>query len=245
VSDGLHTVRLVVSDTVGLQGVDSLSLMVDNTAPQVPSSLYSTSHTTATWSNQAEVTVVWTPAWDAGSGLAGYSTSWAPAPGAAPGTVVQMGPGELMTTSLPLQDGDEWTFGLAAGDEIGNWSEPIYLGPFFIDTQPPTSTVQPLSSTVAGPLFSVCWSGEDGASGVVSYDVLVRDGSGGTWTAWLSGATETCADFAGQADHTYYFECRARDQAGNVEALLGGEGEAWTIVASPASFPVYLPLVMR
>ena len=39
------------------------------------------------------------------------------------------------------------------------------------------------------------WSGSDTGSGIVSYDVQVRDGAGGTWTEWLADTTATSATY--------------------------------------------------
>lgn len=77
--------------------------------------------------------------------------------------------------------------------------------------------------------FTVRWSGNDnGPSGLRSYDVQYRDGSRGAWIDWLTETVQTQAAFAGEYEHTYYFRCRARDYAGNLEPYSGGDGDAST-----------------
>jgi hypothetical protein len=71
---------------------------------------------------------------------------------------------------------------------------------------------------------------DDGSAGVRSYDVQVREGAGGVWTDWLLDTTETSAGFTGEIGHTYYFRCRARDHAGNLEPYPSGDGDTFTRV---------------
>jgi len=81
---------------------------------------------------------------------------------------------------------------------------------------PPSSRVGTLSTYYTGAI-PVNWSGTDDFSGIVSYDVQYRDGSGGAWTGWLTATTATDETFEGQDGHNYYFRCRARDFIGNLE----------------------------
>ncbi len=99
------------------------------------------------------------------------------------------------------------------------------------DTVPPTS--QASSPEYALGPFLVTWSGSDADSGIVSYDVQVRDGASGTWTGWLAGTTDTSATYTdGVAGHTYYFRSVAHDAMGNVESDLPADGDAHTTVAA-------------
>jgi Tol biopolymer transport system component len=95
------------------------------------------------------------------------------------------------------------------------------------DVTPPTSSVT-APALAANPVFPVSWSGTDAQSGVKTYDVQVRDGPGGSWVPWMTATTQTAAVFSGELAHTYYFQARARDWAGNVEAYPGGNGSAMT-----------------
>lgn len=95
-----------------------------------------------------------------------------------------------------------------------------------VDSSPPESTADspPYAST---PVFAVTWSGSDANSGIASYDVQYRDGTL-PWTNWLTATTDTAAYFAGQINHTYYFQCRARDNVGNLEPYPAYYGDTHT-----------------
>jgi hypothetical protein len=96
-----------------------------------------------------------------------------------------------------------------------------------VDLTPPSS--QASSPEYADePTFRVTWSGTDAGAGIASYDVQYRDGTSGAWTDWLVGVEGTGASFPGELGHTYYFQCRGRDAAGNVEAYPGGDGDTFT-----------------
>ena len=111
-------------------------------------------------------------------------------------------------------------------DRPSSWASRFFL----VDTTPPTSSVAPLSSTMASNYFVVHWSGSDTLSGLVDYDVQVREGTTVTWTDWLTGVTAGEAWFLGEMERTYYFQSRARDRAGNQEAYPGGDGDTHTAV---------------
>jgi len=106
-----------------------------------------------------------------------------------------------------------------------------------VDTTPPESAVNPLPPTVSTTSFVVSWSGQDnpGGVGLKSYDVQVRDGLG-AWTDWISDTQNTSATFTGEWEHTYYFQCRARDWLDNLEVYPGGGGDAWTTVSLGFTF---------
>jgi hypothetical protein len=93
----------------------------------------------------------------------------------------------------------------------------------------------------------VSWSGNDGTAGVADYDVQYRVGGSGSWTDWKTGTTDTSAVFGPsspvtvQRDQTYFFRVRARDNAGNVSAYPGGNGDASTRVGE---FKTYLPSII-
>ncbi|MBN1887449.1 MAG: PD40 domain-containing protein [Thermoflexales bacterium] len=128
------------------------------------------------------------------------------------------------------QEGHTYFFRSRARDFAFNvGSYPAGNGDAFttVDTVPPTSAASspPTASTLR---FQVIWSGHDSVSGIMSYDVQVRDGVLGVWSDWLSATTANSAFFNGELGHSYYFRSRARDRAGNVETFPGGDGDSFT-----------------
>ena len=102
--------------------------------------------------------------------------------------------------------------------------------PNTIDADSPTSTVAGLPPVQTHCSFSVCWSGTDEGSGVISYDIYVST-NGRPPTLWLAGTTETCATFSGQGGNTYAFHSTARDGAGNIESAPLVADTATTVAA--------------
>jgi hypothetical protein len=89
---------------------------------------------------------------------------------------------------------------------------------FGIDRQPPQCMVETLSDINYESVFQVNWGGTDNLSGVDSVDLQYMDSERGQWNSWLidSPVTKSYELFTGQTGHTYYFRCRARDQANNL-----------------------------
>jgi uncharacterized repeat protein (TIGR01451 family) len=87
-----------------------------------------------------------------------------------------------------------------------------------------TSDKLPPSTSMSAPpspvpyRFTISWTGEDNKSGILDYDVQVRDSTSGGWVGWQSHTTETSALYTGIGGHTYYFRTRARDNAFNQQA---------------------------
>ena len=126
----------------------------------------------------------------------------------------------------------------AAGNRTEPWEETIS-----IDTRVPQVEIEPLPVYMTDfvPLqgglvsFRVRWRGMDSphGSGVVRYDLQVREGIQGKWTLWLSRTTETEGVFIGQVGHTYFFRARAYDAAGHVSAYTRSlYGDAYTHIES-------------
>src|SRR5213076_1938753 len=73
------------------------------------------------------------------------------------------------TTSSTLSDGS-WYFHLRTRDNVGNWSSPVHLGPYKIDT---TAPIDPLLSSPShggsawsnDPTVDIQWSGGGDGSG--------------------------------------------------------------------------------
>ena len=132
------------------------------------------------------------------------------------------------------EPGHTYYFRVRATDVAGN--RKIYSGgdgdtSTVIDPNPPASFVKPLPGYETATRFTVEWTGTDGAggSGILNYDIQVRDGAG-AWTDWLLGTATTSAGYDGLQGHTYRFQARAHDRAGNLEDYPGGDGDAKTTV---------------
>ena len=93
---------------------------------------------------------------------------------------------------------------------------------WFFDDDNPSSSVDPLSLYTTSTSFTVSWDGWDigpstGSSSIKWYDVQYKDG-GGSWTNWKAQTSSKSDTFFGVDGHTYYFRCRALDNAGNQES---------------------------
>ena len=99
------------------------------------------------------------------------------------------------------------------------------------DRTAPVSSVAPLPAALAQVAFTVSWAGSDDNSGLRAYTIQYRDGSG-PWQDWMVATTLTQATFSGVLGHTYYFQSRASDWAGNVEAYPDGDGDTHVYLTS-------------
>ena len=112
-----------------------------------------------------------------------------------------------------------------------------------IDSTPPVSSVSSLPAIETNTNFTVCWSGTDVGSVIVSYDIYASTNSG-PWTLWLAGATNTCAAFNGQNGSSYGFYSVAHDGAGNIEpGHLAADATTTVqaiIISSPPSLTIAL-----
>jgi RHS repeat-associated protein len=59
------------------------------------------------------------------------------------------------------------------------------------------------------------WQGTDSGSGIRSYDVQYAVDSPNNWQDWRLDTPQTQTSFGGEFGHSYYFQIKARDRAGN------------------------------
>jgi len=122
----------------------------------------------------------------------------------------------------------------AVVDAVRNWgpAATTYASKLLIDRSRPVATAPKLSlrsgadlpstSTRAGLPATLSWSATDpGGAGVRSYE-LKRSVDGGAFTLFDSGVTGTTMAVTLTPGHTYRFEVRATDRAGNVGAWVAG-----------------------
>lgn len=176
------------------------------------------------WSNDNTVDVQWSGASDDGSGVDGFSYEWSQSAATVPDTVKDAEETATGTTSPALADG-QWWFHLRTGDNAGNWSDPVHLGPFKIDTTAPGNPT-PSSPSHGIGLWSndatvdMTWSGAtDAGSGVDGYSI--------TWSQQASTSPDAVKDTTSQsttspslADGEWWFHLRAVDVAGNWSAAI-------------------------
>lgn len=103
-----------------------------------------------------------------------------------------------------------------------------------VDTQPPTTRVNPLPAIVGVTSFTVSWVGTDSGAGIQYYEVRFRVDLG-EWQLWQQQTTATSALFTAPGDGLYAFEARAVDNRGQVEDFTG-QPEASTIVDTQPPF---------
>jgi len=114
----------------------------------------------------------------------------------------------------------------------------------------PDTSVSALPANQSAVSFVVSWTGEDPSPGseIESYDVQYRVKDEGGWVDWLSETSLTSHSFGPfeplylQDGQTYFFRCRARDGAGNLEGYPGWTGDTRTVVSM---LRLVLPVVVK
>jgi subtilisin family serine protease len=172
-----------------------------------------------TWSNVTTAVASWGGATDA-SGVDGYSFGWSPAATFVPDEVKDAEE-NVTTTSTTLPDGRHW-FHVRARDNSGNWSDPVHLGPFLVDTFPAARPTLSSPSHRAGVASAdrtveINWmtlgdsvSGLDGFSYSWGRQALVTvDQTKDAEEGAVRATSPTLAPGA------WWFAIRARDNAGN------------------------------
>ena len=167
--DGAYIFRL------SLDGVlkDSVEVEVQRQAY-----LSSLSHTPNVWSNDNRITVEWHPP-PLRAGLSGFSFVWSESQYSSPPRNVLLNARHRSLTSAPLSDGDSHYFHLRNRDENDTWGGTSHLGPFLIDTVPPSLPTDAHSTSHEIEVWStvntieLTWSEiRDDASGLRGYSVL-------------------------------------------------------------------------
>lgn len=202
----------------------------DTEPPNEVTNLQSSSHNNAIgqWndpqSQDNAITVTWTdatdniqgglPVEDVANGLDGYSVVWDHSPNTLPDKTIEVQEGIESATSQLLSDGTDWYFHIRSADreitvcghvDERNWDDTaVHLGPFYIDTTPPTAA---FTHSVSELTVSFDASGStDEGSGIDRYEWNFGDGSTGSGVS----PSHTYPD-AG----TYTVTLKVWDKAGN------------------------------
>ena len=228
-----HTIYFKASDDVGnLDGESgewSWQFSKDTVAPADPTSVNSTSHTVSTWSSDNTVDIGWTDATDATSGLDGYSVFWDTNTATIPDQTKNIEEGVQSANSTALVDGSSHYFHIRSVDNAGNWQSTVHVGPFYIETVPPTdptgvsSPSHTVSTWSSDNTVDIGWTdATDATSGLDGYSVLWD-----TNTNTLPNQTKDIEESVQSANSTAladgnsnYFHITSVDNAGNWQSTV-------------------------
>lgn len=181
---------------------------IDTTSPTNPTG-YTSVPNAATWTNDNTISVTWSGASDAGSGVHGYSFIWSQISNTVPDTVEDTT--GTSTTSSALADGS-WYLHVRSVDNLGQYASGAYhIGPFTIDTtNPPSPSLSGLAAWTSDNTPQLSWAAPTDASGISGYSYSIDITPDNTIdTASLSASTPTLAE----GMHQFYV--KACDNAGN------------------------------
>ncbi|MFL5931741.1 MAG: S8 family serine peptidase [Gaiellaceae bacterium] len=196
--------------------------VADTTPPEGNPTLASTP--TPGWSSDNTIDVRWSGASDSGSGVDGFSYEWSQSATTVPDAVKDAEETATGTTSPALADG-QWWFHLRTGDNAGNWSGPVHLGPFSIDTTAPANPALSSPSHAVG-----AWSSDATVDAAWAGAGDTGSGVGGFSYEWSQSATtvpDSTKDTGGSsttstplADGSWWLHLRTVDVAGNWSAAV-------------------------
>ena len=205
-----------------------------DTTPPIDPIPASTSHTPGVPSANDTIDVAWPPvdqpngASDAESGVAGYSWSVSANAIALPDQIQDNAANELTASSGPLADGTYYV-NLRTVDNAGNWTSTEHIGPFVIDTTPPTNPTTAstshipwsgVSSAVTTVVLTWPLPGQSGGatdpSGVSGYSWSFSENAPASPDQAQDGdGTTTGTDSGVLTDGSWYFNISSVDAAGN------------------------------
>ncbi len=204
------------------QADNSVTIGIDNTAPNSVDDLETTSHPNAV--GQADsvesanpfVTIEFDAADDWDSGVAAHTVVWDTIPATIPDNynVMQLGP-ETSFTSPELTSG-EWWVHVGAVDEAGNWTlwdEVAHLGPIVIDVTPPDPVTEVTALSGSGEVF-LSWAAS-AAEDFAHYVLYRSDDEDLLGPQIASSVTDPFYTDSGLTNGEYYFyRVAAVDSAG-------------------------------
>ncbi|MFO0805475.1 MAG: Ig-like domain-containing protein [Gemmataceae bacterium] len=101
-----------------------------------------------------------------------------------------------------------------------------------LDAAGPNTTITALPAATENPVIPLTWTGADSGSGIAAYTVHVSK-DGGAFSPWLTGITQTSANFTGAVGHRYAFRVTAVDGVGFSEPLDSASEATITIIPPP------------
>jgi hypothetical protein len=209
---------------------------IDNSPPEAPGNL---EVIPGSWSNNPNFSINWTdPPDSAGIAMALYKIGNAPTSDYDTTGHFDNSPGDLSVSEVGLYSIYLWL--------VDNLENVSYLNTnmdtIFFDDSLPYGCEASSPSISSEFSFTVSWSaGDDSGSGLSGlYDVRYKDGEGGSWLDWILGYSGLDSVFTGENEHTYYFEARTYDLAGNQEPF-SGIAESQTEVDTSYTGPPFIP----
>jgi len=190
------------------------TVTVSDVTPPTDPTPTSTSHTVNVWSNDDTVDIAVSGASDTGSGVDGFEVEWNQSATWTPTQTKEHEETWSGGTFTATSNGD-WYFHVATVDGSGNWTSTEHLGPFRIDTTPPSvpTGLSPANGTYTHadpPTLSWEASSDTGGSGLRPTDTYRYVVVGGS-----SGYTGNLYYQPSLAEGEYVWRIRARDVAGN------------------------------
>ncbi|MFC2108418.1 hypothetical protein ACFLS5_03050, partial [Candidatus Bipolaricaulota bacterium] len=217
---GLPTIEDLAGNALpaGEPGTDE-TYVLDNTDPTDPT-VSSTSHTTSTWSNDDTIDIQVSGAYDE-SGVDGFNTAWDQS-ATWIATEVKNQEETWDGGTFTATSNGNWYFHIATVDNVGNWTSTVHLGPFYIDTTPPSvptglSPANGAHINITNPVFSWTASTDSGGSGLRDTDrySYVVDGTLQDRSGYVMNTTYQATDLV---EEVYTWKIWARDNADNDSA---------------------------
>ncbi|MCB9882575.1 MAG: S8 family peptidase [Planctomycetes bacterium] len=199
--------------------------LIDTVQPTAATNFLSPTHQVGSWSNLVDVTVNWTSAHDAHSGLQGYAAVWDQSPTTDPAGALVLGPLDVTATRRLAGSPSAFFFHLRARDVAGNWGPTAHFGPILIDDRPPQGpivTIDGGNASTTSTSVTLAWMASDDLSGL---SAMRFQNDGGTFSPWEPYATTRSWDLlqlgGSNARGTRTVVVEVQDVAGNVSQGAG------------------------
>ncbi len=218
--DGSHLVRVVAMAIQPDAGSISDNVYVLNhRRPYSPSQIAPVASSgnpqDAVYLNSRAVTFQWSPTIRAQSYTLYVSTTSSPSTDPNPVFTQTFDSTVNQSTVNFSQNYSALYWQVMATNDIGSSGSNIQI--FGLDQQAPSCIVSGLVSPTYSNVFQVNWNSSDDLAGVRTSDIQFMDSTRSTWEDWLTSTpfSKTYDLFNGQPGHTYFFRCRATDNANN------------------------------
>jgi len=162
-----NRIKFRIADMSGsLAESNTFNVYIDTTGPTNPT--LTADRTTHTWSGDANITMSWSGASDAASGIENYFYQWSNSPTTVPDQSLSTTTTSLSTTIS--SEGDSNYFHLITIDKAGNSAATaVHMGPFYLDTSPPAILSGPTVSSLTQYSALISWQTSEDSDSVLHY----------------------------------------------------------------------------